>query len=309
MKILNKISQTILALSCVGTASVYAQQDPQHTQYMYNMMTINSAYTGSIGTLEGVLSHRSQWAGFDGAPTTQALSIHTPLGNERLGLGFNFVNDKVGPASEQYFDGNFSYSIPTGVTSKLALGIKAGFHLMNTDWSKGRYEHQDDIKFAENIDNRFSPRVGAGFMLYDEKWYIGGSIPNFLKSDHYMDDKEVMVTNELHYYLMGGYVFDLSSSLKFKPTFLMRAVKGAPLSVDVSANFLIQEVLTLGAAYRFDDSVSGLLGFQILPELMVGYSYDYSVTDFNKYNNGSHEFILRYQLGKKYTKTKSPRFF
>lgn len=308
MELINKISKTLLTWACVGTAAVYAQQDPQHTQYMYNMMTINSAYTGSTGSLEGVLSHRSQWIGVDGAPQTQALSVHTPLGNERVGLGFNFINDKAGPASEQYFDANFSYSIPTGVTSKLALGIKAGFHLMNTDWSKGRYEDQTDIRFSENIDNKFSPRVGAGFLFYDTNWYIGGSIPNFLKTD-YRDDKEVMVTNELHYYVMGGYVFDLNSNLKFKPTFLMRAVKGAPITIDLSANFLIQEKLTLGAAYRFDDSVSGLVGFQILPELMVGYSYDYSVTDFNSYNKGSHEVMLRYQLGKKYTKTKSPRFF
>lgn len=309
MKIKNILQQSLLVASCLTVASAVAQQDPQYTQYMYNMMTINSAYTGSTGALEGVLTHRSQWIGVDGAPTTQTLSVHSPIANERMGLGFNLINDKSGPASEQYFEGNFSYSIPTGVSSKLALGLKAGMHLMNTDWSKGKYYDQNDIKFNENIDNKFSPRVGAGFLFYDNNWYLGGSIPNFLKSDHYLDDKEVMVTNELHYYFMGGYVFDLSPNLKLKPTFLARAVQGAPLTVDLSANLLIQEMLTLGASYRWDDSVSALAGFQILPELMIGYSYDYSVTDFNKYNKGSHEFILRYQMGKKYAKTKSPRFF
>ncbi|MCP1996413.1 type IX secretion system membrane protein PorP/SprF [Flavobacterium sp. HSC-61S13] len=309
MKIKDKLQQLLLVATCIGTTTAFAQQDPQYTQYMYNMMTINPAYTGSTGALEGILSHRSQWVGMDGAPSTQTLSIHSPLGNERLGLGFNVINDKAGPATETYFEGNFSYSIPTGVSSKLAFGLKAGAHLMSTDWSKGKYYDQTDIKFQENIDSKFSPRLGAGFLLYDDNWYVGGSVPNFLKSDHYQDDKEIMVTNEYHYYLMGGYVFDLSQSLKLKPAFLARAVKGAPLTVDLSANLLIQEIFTIGASYRWDDSVSALAAFQILPQLMVGYSYDYSTTDFQKYNKGSHELVLRYQMGKKYVKTKSPRFF
>src|SRR5690606_18581747 len=140
-------------------------------------------------------------------------------------------------------------------------------------------------------------------------WYAGVSIPNFIKSTHYDDIQEATVSDRLHYYVIGGYVFDLNSNLKFKPAVLGKIVSGAPVTVDASANFLLYEKLTLGAAYRWDDAVSALAGFQISRNLWAGYSYDYSTTELTKYNDGSHEIIIRFQLIPKNTRIKSPRFF
>jgi len=286
-----------------------AQQDPGYTQYMYNPLTVNSAYAGSTETLEAVLIHRSQWVGIDGAPSTQSFTVHSPLANDKIGLGFSAVNDNLGPSNELYLDANFSYTLMLSYSTRLALGVKAGARMLNVDWTKGRFYDDSDVLLNSNIDNKFSPSIGAGAYLYEEKWYVGASVPNFIRSDYYDDVQESVNLERLHYYVMAGYVFDLSEGLKFKPAMLARGVSGAPISLDVSANFLIQDTFTIGAGYRWDDSVSVLAGFQINKNFFVGYSYDYTTTDLNKYNDGSHEILLRFQLSPKTNQIKSPRFF
>ncbi len=301
--------RNLLWLVLIFPIGVNAQQEPQYTQYMYNTMTVNPAYAGSTGAFEAVLLHRSQWIGIDGAPTTQAFTAHTPLTNDKIGLGFSAVNDKLGPSNELYIDGNFSYTIGLDYDKKLAFGLKAGARLLNIDWSKGRYYDPQDALLNNNINNEIKPSLGAGVYYYTDNWYAGLSVPNFIRGNYYDDIQESVTLDRLHYYLIGGYVFTFSDSFKLKPAVLVKAVNGAPLTADASANFLLIEKLTLGVSYRWDDSVSALAGFQITPSFFAGYSYDYTVTRLNKYNDGSHEIILRFQLLNKAARIKSPRFF
>lgn len=303
------IKVTAICLLLAITLSGNAQQEPQYTQYMYNTLTINPAYTGSTGSLEAVLLHRSQWVGIDGAPETQAFTIHTPMANEKVGLGISAIKDKIGPSDELYLDANFSYTLGLGYDKKLAFGLKAGMRMLNVDWTKGRYYDPLDVLLNNNINNEIKPSLGAGAFYYTDKWYVGFSIPNFIQGNYYDDIQESVNYSRLHYYLIGGYVFDLSDNIKFKPAVMAKAVSGAPITADVSANFLIQEKFTVGASYRYDDAVSALTGFQITNNFFIGYSYDYSITDLNKYNDGSHEIIIRFQLLNKANQIKSPRFF
>jgi len=298
----------ILLIGCLLTVAANAQQDPGYTQYMYNTMVVNPGYAGSAGVLEATLLHRSQWTGIDGAPQTQSLTVDSPLSNEKIGIGLSVVNDKLGPSNELQFDANVSYTIAFSHDVKLAFGAKAGIRSMNVDWTKGRYYDQSDILLNSNI-SKTKPSVGAGLYLYTEKWYAGVSVPSFLRADYYDDVQEAVLSDRLHYYAIGGYVFDLSDNLKFKPAVMGKFVSGAPVTVDLSANFLIAEKLTAGVSHRFDDSVSALVGFQISPSLYAGYSFDYTVTRLNKYADGTHEIILRFQLQKKASQIKSPRFF
>lgn len=300
-------SFAVLYLLLIG--GVHAQQDPQYTQYMYNTMTINPAYTGSPGTLQANLLYRSQWVGVEGAPETQSFGIHSPLANEKLAVGLNVVNDNIGPSSELFFSGNFSYTIQTSYNTKLAFGVKAGLKVLNIDFSEGIFYDETDILLSNNVQNKILPTVGAGMYYYSDKWYVGLSVPNFFRSDYYDDIEEAVLSNRLHYYVIGGYVFNLSDNLKFKPAALAKIVSGAPISFDISANFLFQEMFTFGVSYRYDDSVNALIGLQVFDSFFVGYSYDYTTTDFRKYNDGSHEIILRYQLPQKSSRIKSPRFF
>ena len=304
-----KVSQNLLLLliAFCATLTVNAQQDPQYTQYMYNTMSINPAYAGSKGYFSAVALSRTQWVGVDGAPETQTLSINAPVGYSGLGLGLNIINDRLGPSSEVYIDGNISYTIRTSEEANLAFGLRLGGRMLNLDWSKGRFQNPD-VVFNQNVNNRFLPTVGAGVYFYKPKWYVGLSVPNFIRTEHYNDFIESIAAERLHYFFIAGYVFDLSERLKFKPAALVKAVAGAPLSVDVSANFLYDEKLTLGLAYRWDDSISAILGFQVSNSLHIGYAYDLTTSNFRNYNSGTHEVMLTFDILKQ-PKVISPRFF
>ena len=286
----------------------FAQQDPQYTQYMYNTMSINPAYAGQREVLSVTGLHRSQWVGMDGAPQTQTLGIHAPLRNDRIGLGLSIVNDALGPVNEYYIDANFSYTIQVSDNNtELSFGVKAGLHNLTSDWSEGVIQQLGDPTFADNL-SVFSPTAGAGLYLHNRKWYVGLSVPNFLKTEHF-DDNQVSIAQErMSYYVIAGYVFNLSANTKFKPAALLKAISGAPIIADLSANFLFNDKLTLGVAYRWDDSISGLLGFQVTDGLYLGYSYDATTTELNNYNSGSHEIMLRFEL-QKVGRILSPRFF
>lgn len=298
---------TIITLFSVYAA--FAQQDPQYTQYMYNTLTVNSAYAGSLGHLAITGIYRTQWVGIEGAPDTQSFSLDTPIA-KNLGLGISIVNEEIGPTEEQYLDANFSYTIQSGETHKLSFGIKGGGRVINIDWSKG--SHKDpDVQFRENITNKFLPVVGAGLYWHGERDYIGLSIPNFMTRERYTYDDIAndLVNERMHLYLIGGIVFDLSAHTKFKPAALVKYVAGAPLIADISANFMFNNALTLGVSYRTSDSVSGLIGIQITPMIMAGYAYDYTTTALQNYNSGTHEIMLRFELVSRKKGLKSPRFF
>ena len=300
--------KTILALLLLFSINSYAQQDPQYTQYMYNTMSINPAYAGSKDYLSLTALARSQWVGISGAPETQTLSFHTPINYSGLGIGMNIINDKLGPSQEMYLDANLSFTIRTSEKGNLAFGLRLGGRLLNLDWTKGKYQNPNDIIFNRNINNKFLPSLGAGLYYHTENGYLGLSVPNFLRTEHYNDFLESTAVERLHYFLIAGYVFNLSENIKFKPAAIAKIVSGTPLSVDLSANFLFNERFALGLAYRWGDSVSALLGFQISETLNIGYAYDLTTSNYRNYNSGTHEVMLTFDILKA-PKLKSPRFF
>jgi type IX secretion system PorP/SprF family membrane protein len=286
----------------------YSQQDAQYTQYMYNTINVNPAYAGSRGVLSVFGLHRTQWVGLDGAPTTNAFSINSPINNSNLGIGLSFVNDRIGPTVENTISADLSYTIKTSESYKLSFGIKGTANLFNLDVNKLKIQNQGD-PLLQNLNNNFSPNVGAGVYFHSDKSYLGLSIPNFFQTKRY-DDNDIAVYKErINLYLIGGYVFDLSSDLKFKPAFLGKVVEGAPLQLDLSGNFLINEKFVLGAAWRWSAAVSAMAGFQVSDGLYIGYGYDMETTKLANYNSGSHEIFLRFELFKRQDRIVSPRFF
>lgn len=297
----------LFALMLTGLVG-FAQQDAQYTHYMYNTINVNPAYAGSRGVLSAFLLHRTQWVGLDGAPVTNSFSVNTPIGDTNLGAGLSFVNDRIGPTSENKISVDVSYTVPTSEDYKLAFGVKGSANLFNLDRDKLNPENQNDLTL-QNIDNNFSPNVGAGIYFYSEKLYVGVSVPNFFETFRY-DDNTIAVNKErMNFYLIGGYVFDLSENLKFKPAFLTKVVEGAPLQLDVSGNFMFMDRFVLGAAWRWDAAVSVMAGFQITDGLFLGYGYDMETTQLRRYNSGSHEVFLRFELIRRQDRIISPRFF
>ncbi|BDU27122.1 membrane protein [Flavobacterium sp. GSB-24] len=286
----------------------HAQQDAQFTQYMYNTININPAYAGSRGALSIFALHRDQWVGLDGAPKTNTISVNTPINNSNVGLGVSLVNDKIGPTNENQFSVDLSYTVPTSETWKLSFGIKGTADIFNLDVTKLNPETQGDPQF-QNLNNDFSPNIGAGIYWHSDNAYIGLSVPNFIQTNRYDDNDVAIYKDKINYYLMGGYIFDFSQEVKFKPAVLTKMVEGAPLQVDVSANFLFFEKLTLGVAYRWDAAVSAMAGFQLTDGLYLGYAYDNETTRLRNYNSGSHEIFLRFEFFKNNGKMTTPRFF
>jgi type IX secretion system PorP/SprF family membrane protein len=302
-----KTRLTSFLLLLVAAAS-YGQQDAQFTQYMYNTININPAYAGSRGAMSIFALHRTQWVGLDGAPTTNAVSINTPISNSNLGLGVSFVNDKIGPTNENTISADLSYSIQTSADFKLSFGMKATANLFNLNASKLNPVNQGDAQF-QNLRNVFTPNVGAGIYYHSDKAYLGLSVPNFIQTNRYNDNEVAIFKEKINYYFIGGYVFDLSNDIKFKPAFLTKVVEGSPLQVDVSANFMFVEKLTLGVAYRWSAAMSAMVGFQVSDGMYIGYGYDLETTNLENYNSGSHEIFLRYEIFKNSNKILTPRFF
>ena len=285
-----------------------AQQDAQYTHYMYNTINVNPAYAGSRGALSIFGLHRTQWVGLDGAPVTNSASVNFPIDNTNLGVGVSFVNDRIGPTDEYLASVDLSYTIRTSENYKLSFGVKGSVNIFELDKTKLNPEDQNDPTL-QNLRNNFSPNVGAGVYLHSDKLYFGVSVPNFFETKRYDDNSFAVNKERMNYYIIGGYVFDLSSNLKFKPAFLSKIIEGAPLQLDVSGNFLIFDKLVLGAAWRWDAAVSFMAGFQITNGLYIGYGYDLETTKLRRYNSGSHEIFLRFELFKKQERVVSPRFF
>jgi type IX secretion system PorP/SprF family membrane protein len=287
----------LLWFLCLATTAVYGQKEPQYTQYMYNIGSFNPAYVGTVETPEISALYRAQWIDIPGAPRTIRFGANLPFSNETMGLGINIVNDQLGPLTQTYADLSYSYQVKVTDNTKLSFGMDLGGSFLNVDFSKGSFENPGDPLGLEPINN-FYPTVGAGLFMYGDAWYVGASIPNFLTEGLYNDEVASVLDEKIQFNFIGGYVFNLSDGLKFKPAFMVNSLSGAPLNINLSGNFLISDVVTAGVSYRVENAFSGLAGFQISNSTFLGYSYDYNTNALGEFNQGSHEVILKFYLGR-----------
>ncbi len=300
---------TVLLMLLILPFLGQAQQDAQYTQYLYNTVSVNPAYAGSRGHLSIAGLYRAQWVGLEGAPETQTLNLHTPIGIKGVGLGLSFVNDVIGPTSETFIDLDISYTVQLDFDKQLSFGIKPSANLLNVQFSQ--LNTNDDTLLPPNIDNQFSPNFGAGVYYHTDRFYAGFSVPRLLETEHFEESSLSTAREQMNFYLIAGYVMELNPFLKFKPAVLTKLVQGAPLQVDLSANFLFNEKFIGGVAYRWDAAFSGLVGFQVSEQFLLGLAYDREITALGgtTFNDGSFELVLRYDFISAIGNLKSPRFF
>lgn len=317
MKLINRSSNALVLLLLLSCSIGVAQQLPQFSQYMFNTISINPAYAGSRETISVVGLHRSQWVGITGGPTTQTLSIHSPLKNEKIGLGLSVINDHPGYENVTFVYSDFSYTINTGPKTKLAFGLKAGFTHYNLDQQFLADPSVVSDPFFVNFSNRWNPNVGVGLFFHTNRWYLGLSSPRIIKTNYNKNAKNVanveyIAQERNSYYFTGGVVFDLSENTKLKPAYLIKATNGAPLSIDINANFLFNEKFWIGGGYRTNintSSLGALADFQVSKQMRIGYAYEYYLSDLRPYTSGTHEIILMYEVFKPEKRVKSPRYF
>lgn len=306
---MNKIYLAVL-IAVVTLFEANAQQDPHYTQYMYNMNVINPAYAGSKENLSFGLLYRKQWVDIQDAPSTFTFSGHSPAG-KNVGLGLSVIADEIGPVKEQNVYGDFSYTLNLGGEHKLALGIKAGATFQKIGLFSEiapTLPQPGDGGFSEDTSNIFF-NIGTGIFYYTNKYYVALSVPNMMKAN-YLDFNGVKYGTETqHYFLTGGYVFDLTPNLKFKPFAMLKSAFNSPSSLDLSANFLFNERFEIGGTYRVDDSFGGMVNFAITPSLRIGYAYDHIMSELKTSAPASHEIILLFDVNFPKKVSRSPRFF
>ncbi|PHS52414.1 MAG: hypothetical protein COB01_07835 [Lutibacter sp.] len=306
---MKRASIILSILTIVFLQSICSQQDPQYTHYMYNMHIVNPAYAGSHGTLNIGILHRAQWIGLDGAPNTTVFTMNAPV-RKNVGLGLSVFADKIGPVKEQNLFVDFSYTIQISDNANLAFGIKGGITFLDALLSKlDLGDTTPDDVFRDDINDSYF-NFGTGVFYYTDQFYLGLSMPNMLNQYHLKRTGGIIssAAEQMHYFLTSGYVFELNDNLKLKPSVLLKGVGGAPLSIDVSGNVLINDKLEFGLSWRFDDSISALMNIEVAPLVRLGYSYDYTITNLGDFNAGSHEIILLITISNSKDGI-SPRFF
>jgi type IX secretion system PorP/SprF family membrane protein len=312
MCITKTIRKAVLVLLILSSSSIsFGQRDPMYTQYVFNMQTINPAYAGTWQSLGFIALTRLQWVGISGAPSTQTLSIQTPFKTEKVGLGLNIVHDKIGMEDRLSFNIDYSYRLSLSEATSLRFGIKGGFTNYSNPLGLYTTYAPGDPNFQGYIDNKFMPNVGVGAFLYSNRSYLGLSVPKLVEARYKTNENGSIVDTQLselrEMYLSGGLVFDISTMVKFKPSFIGKYVQGAPFQYDLSANFLFAEKLWLGAMYRSGDAVGVIAQWIIQNRFRIGYSADFSTTDIRRYHKGVHEVMVSYEID--WHKFISPRYF
>lgn len=291
----------------LSSSTLFAQQQVMFTQYMFNQMGINPAYAGNHKTLSLTALAREQWTGVEGAPSTQTLSIHSPIANQRVGIGLLFMHDKIGVTNQTGIYNAYSYTIPFQNGGKLAFGLQGGFITYNARYS---LVSDSDPTFATGDIKETHPSFGAGVFYNTKRFYIGASVPQLLQTTFDRNNPDSDSKMIRHYFITTGYVFKLDRNLKLKPNILIKAVSGAPVQLDLNLNLLMHEVLWVGLSWRSFESIDALLQLQVSKKLQFGYSYDFSTTtELSRINGGSHEIMLNYRVIQKRSKIVTPRYF
>ncbi len=295
---------TIIGLFCFGYLS-YGQQQVMFTQYMFNQLPLNAAYTGIHEGVSASMLWREQWVGFEGAPSTQTFSIHSPIAFRAISLGGVIMRDKIGVSNQLSARFMYAYRLQIGKT-KLSFGLEGSLHHYHSSHNEGGI---DDPILAAADQNVMKPNVGTGVLWHGSKFYVGVGIPNAMNQQFYDvegSDSELV----RHYYFTGGYVFAIYDNLLLKPNVMVKAVQGAPLQADFNMNVLLQNTLWVGLSYRSFESMAGLVQFQIGPKMQVGYSFDFwTTTDLSAVQSGSHEIMINYVFELPKTKILTPRYF
>ena len=310
---MKNIKRLLIIITFIGLAqSALAQQEAMYSQYMFNMLALNPAYAGSRNVVSASLLYRNQWINMEGAPRTATFTIDAPVSNKNVGLGFQVFSDKIGITSTTGGFASYAYRIRFE-KGTLSFGLQGGVgqYLANFTGVQLNSGGSNDVAFSQNI-NKLLINLGTGIYYNTDRFFLGVSSPQLLNNkltDLNTQGNNTFAGQQLHVFVSSGYVFPLGSDMNFKPSILLKGVKGAPIEADINATLWINNVLALGAQYRTEASVAGLVELQVSPQFKIGYSYDLSTTKLVRYNSGSHEILLRYEFGFEKGKILSPRYF
>src|SRR6056297_1731583 len=284
----------ILLFFAVVSESV-AQQEPMFTQYMFDPITINPAFSGSTNMLNVNTLTRLQWVGMEGAPKTFSLTSHMPVQGRDIGLGVTLLTDKVGPVNNTFFTINYAYHLKLNDLLTLSMGLKGGITSYKVGLTGLDVNDPEDPQFESN-EKKISPNLGFGFYLYEDRYFVGFSVPKLIQTkvdeEYATDDRQL----KRHYYIVGGYNWRINSDWILKPSLLTKIVEGSPVSNDVTVHALYMDLVGAGLMYRIGDAMGIFVYGKVYKQLNIGYGYEYSLNGLSGVNSGTHEIRLTYDF-------------
>lgn len=289
---------------------LHAQQDPMHSMYMFNGLALNPAYAGSREALSGTFIGRRQWMGLNGSPTSAAFSLHAPSASMRSGFGVVLAGDRAGFTDNVTLLPSYALRIPAGENAYFCLGIQFGLNTYRARLSEVSTWQANDPSFNGQDFTRLHLLAGSGFYYHTRRVYVGFSVPNFLPTRLYPKDfVDGQARKVRHYFATGGLVLDVGSSVKFKPSVLLKYAEGGPVAVDFNAAFLLDETIWLGGSFRPENGWALMAELNVKKFLRIGYAYDLMRNRLSPYAGGTHEIMLGFDLGFEKSNMESPRFF
>ncbi len=302
----------LLAVMLFAYQKSIAQTEPMYSQYMFNMMGVNPAYAGSREATGFNLFQRKQWIGLQGAPQTTSFSFDQSILNKKAGWGIQLYDDKIGVEKADGINIMGSTRIQVSENGILSGGLSFGLmnyriDLMNVT---GRFTPNDPAFYSDL--NKWTPSLGLGIYYNTDNFYAGVSIPNILKSRLTAFDlirSGLQKVNQKHIFFTTGIVLAINEDLKLKPSTMIKMVEGAPIEADLNTNVWLRDIIGLGVSYRTGDAVIGMAEIQANENLRFGYAYDMTISPLKYYNTGTHEIMIRYEIGNFKTKIKSTRYF
>ena len=313
---MRKIIFILFLLGLLINQTVFGQQDPQYTQYMFNPLNVNPAYAGNKAILSAALIHRSQWVGIDGAPSTQHLAIHSPLKDKNMGVGFQVSNDAIGPKNTFGVQGTYAYRIrPSKISrGKIGFGLRVGYYRYKFDWNKIDYKDQGDAIVSQTTQQYGFVNFDFGVYYNTRFSYAGLSIYHLNNPEFGVADgvKRVGVAPSKvlsHYTLTAGKIIELNDRSVFRPSLLFKVAPRSPAIADINASILLDNTIWLGISYRTSNALAAIIEYEINEQFKVGYSYDYSLNKLRTINSGSHEIFLGYNFNVFKSRMRSPRYY
>lgn len=312
MQSIIRYTLALWVLTLLAAFPIKAQQDPLLGHYMNNTLALNPAYAGTAGLLEATFSSRHQWLGFDDAPQTHTLTVHTPFPTRSFGLGVSLMHDQVGPVKQSGFWVDYSYHLRLGDALKLGLGLKGGTGVIQKDMT--RYQQEagpEDGAYEASLKEHWTPNFGAGLYLWNPRFYAGVSVPRLLENELQVRavSERFMPAEKRLYLVMGGYVLPLNKQISLLPSFLVRGMEGMPVSYEINMLLRYQDRLWVGALYRAEETLGGQLRVRLSPQLSVGYMYDHSLHKTASSLGASHEVLLNFEFTFKKDQVLNPRYF
>jgi type IX secretion system PorP/SprF family membrane protein len=295
-------------------ARLFAQTEPMYSQYMYNMLGVNPAYAGNREALSLNFFQRNQWIGIKGAPKTTSISMDQSMKEGKMGWGLQVYDDRLGVESASGFNGMLSTRVKVSEKGILSGGLSLGMmnYRINLNDVNNRNNPNDPSFISTDNPSKWNPSLGMGIYYNTDRFYAGLSTPSILKAR--LASYENMVTSiqksdAFHLFANAGYVFNINEDVKLKPSTMVKMVSGAPIETDINLNVWLKDLLGFGASYRTGDAFVGMVELQATSNLRFGYAYDMPFNPLKYFTKGSHELILRYEIGNFKTKIKSTRYF